>query len=155
MAAMSSRRVVMLSLPRSGLQGMVWTLLWQGSAGSPREGLAEPVVLRVRMGVHTGVADERGGDYFGPTLNRTARLMALADGGGGPISAATERLLDAGGGPGWMVSELGEGGAEGRFPAGACLRADRRWSAATSSTVDQLDVPFGQPAATAHVVHRS
>ena len=68
----------------------------------------EPVVLRVRMGVHTGVADERGGDYFGPTLNRTARLMALADGGQVLISAATERLLDAGGGPGWMVSELGE-----------------------------------------------
>src|SRR5579862_1106884 len=26
--------------------------------------------LRVRMGVHTGEADERDGDYFGPTLNR-------------------------------------------------------------------------------------
>src|SRR5215218_4054862 len=28
----------------------------------------------VRMALHTGVADEREGDYFGPTLNRVARL---------------------------------------------------------------------------------
>jgi len=32
--------------------------------------------LRVRMGVHTGESQERDGDYFGPTLNRTARIMA-------------------------------------------------------------------------------
>jgi hypothetical protein len=33
------------------------------------------------MGVHTGKADERGGDYFGPALNRTARLMSAGHGG--------------------------------------------------------------------------
>ena len=37
--------------------------------------------LRVRMGLHTGQADARGGDYFGPALNRTARLMAAGHGG--------------------------------------------------------------------------
>lgn len=37
--------------------------------------------LRVRMAVHCGQATERDGDYFGTTLNRTARLMALAHGG--------------------------------------------------------------------------
>lgn len=37
--------------------------------------------LRVRMAVHCGPAIEREGDYFGTTLNRTARLMALAHGG--------------------------------------------------------------------------
>ncbi len=37
--------------------------------------------LRVRMGLHTGKADERGGDYFGPALNRTARLMSAGHGG--------------------------------------------------------------------------
>src|SRR5262245_35817928 len=31
--------------------------------------------LRVRMGLHAGEAVERGGDYFGPTLNLCARLM--------------------------------------------------------------------------------
>jgi class 3 adenylate cyclase len=28
--------------------------------------------LRVRMALHTGAAEERDGDYFGPTLNRVA-----------------------------------------------------------------------------------
>jgi class 3 adenylate cyclase len=37
--------------------------------------------LRVRMGLHTGSAELREGDYFGPTLNRAARLMSAAHGG--------------------------------------------------------------------------
>ena len=37
--------------------------------------------LRVRMGLHTGTAEARGGDYFGPALNRTARLMGAGHGG--------------------------------------------------------------------------
>ena len=37
--------------------------------------------LRVRMGIHTGDAEERDGDYFGPTLNRGARVMAAGHGG--------------------------------------------------------------------------
>src|SRR3954449_13087041 len=32
--------------------------------------------LLVRMGVGTGTAELRGGDYFGPALNRAARVMA-------------------------------------------------------------------------------
>jgi predicted ATPase/class 3 adenylate cyclase len=40
-----------------------------------------PEPLRVRMGMHTGDSEERDGDYFGPTLNRTARIMAAAHGG--------------------------------------------------------------------------
>ena len=42
---------------------------------------AEFADLRVRMGVHTGKADERDGDYFGPALNRTSRLMSAGHGG--------------------------------------------------------------------------
>ena len=34
------------------------------------------VELRVRMGVHTGVTQERDGNYFGPTLNQAARPRA-------------------------------------------------------------------------------
>jgi class 3 adenylate cyclase/ketosteroid isomerase-like protein len=33
---------------------------------------------RIRMAMHTGEAFERGGDYFGPALNRAARLRSLA-----------------------------------------------------------------------------
>nr|NIQ52747.1 adenylate/guanylate cyclase domain-containing protein [Gemmatimonadota bacterium]NIR35210.1 adenylate/guanylate cyclase domain-containing protein [Actinomycetota bacterium]NIU72885.1 adenylate/guanylate cyclase domain-containing protein [Gammaproteobacteria bacterium]NIT65699.1 adenylate/guanylate cyclase domain-containing protein [Gemmatimonadota bacterium]NIW74169.1 adenylate/guanylate cyclase domain-containing protein [Gemmatimonadota bacterium] len=31
--------------------------------------------VRVRMGIHTGEAEERDGDYFGPAVNRAARIM--------------------------------------------------------------------------------
>src|SRR5262245_8550002 len=37
--------------------------------------------LRVRMALHTGVAEERNRDYFGPPLNRAARLLAAGHGG--------------------------------------------------------------------------
>ncbi len=37
--------------------------------------------LRVRMGVHGGPAQARGDDYFGPTLNRAARIMDMGNGG--------------------------------------------------------------------------
>ena len=37
--------------------------------------------LRVRMALHTGAAEERDGDYFGPPVNRVARLLSAAHGG--------------------------------------------------------------------------
>jgi len=40
-----------------------------------------PLRLVVRFAVHSGEAHERDGDYFGPTLNRVARLLAVAHGG--------------------------------------------------------------------------
>lgn len=40
-----------------------------------------PGGLRVRMVLHTGAAEQRNGDYFGPTLNRAARLLAAGHGG--------------------------------------------------------------------------
>jgi predicted ATPase/class 3 adenylate cyclase len=49
--------------------------------------------LRVRMGLHTGVAERRGGDYFGPVLNRAARLMALGHGAQVLCSQATADLV--------------------------------------------------------------
>jgi predicted ATPase/class 3 adenylate cyclase len=49
--------------------------------------------LPVRIGVHTGLADERGGDYFGPAVNRVARLMSIANGGQILISTATRELV--------------------------------------------------------------
>jgi predicted ATPase/class 3 adenylate cyclase len=48
--------------------------------------------LRVRMGLHTGVAEQRRGDYFGPAVNRAARLMSIAHGGQIVLSHATEQL---------------------------------------------------------------
>jgi predicted ATPase/class 3 adenylate cyclase len=49
--------------------------------------------LLVRMGLHTGEAEERAGDYFGPAVNRAARVMSLAHGGQIVMSRATEALV--------------------------------------------------------------
>jgi TolB-like protein/class 3 adenylate cyclase/Flp pilus assembly protein TadD len=48
--------------------------------------------LRVRMALHTGAVELRDGDYFGPTLNRAARLLAAAHGGQTLVSEATNDL---------------------------------------------------------------
>lgn len=52
--------------------------------------------LRVRMGIHTGECRERDGDYFGPTVNRAARIMDAAHGGQILLSAATAELVRRG-----------------------------------------------------------
>ncbi|MBK8539660.1 MAG: adenylate/guanylate cyclase domain-containing protein [Ardenticatenia bacterium] len=49
--------------------------------------------LRVRMGIHHGKAEERGGDYFGPSLNRTARLMSAGHGGQVLLSLAAQQVV--------------------------------------------------------------
>lgn len=52
---------------------------------------SRPIV--VRMGLHTGVCEERDGDYFGPAVNRAARLLAVAAGGQVLVSGAAAELL--------------------------------------------------------------
>jgi predicted ATPase/class 3 adenylate cyclase len=49
--------------------------------------------LRVRMGLHTGEAEHRAGDYYGPVLNRAARVAGAAHGGQILMSHATEEVL--------------------------------------------------------------
>jgi len=48
--------------------------------------------IRVRMAVHTGTAELRDRDYYGPTVNRAARLAALAHGGQTLLSEITHDL---------------------------------------------------------------
>jgi class 3 adenylate cyclase len=45
------------------------------------------------MGRHTGEVTECDGDYFGPTVNRAARLMAAGHGGQVLVSAATAAVV--------------------------------------------------------------
>jgi predicted ATPase len=56
--------------------------------------------VRVRIALHTGVCEERDRDYFGPTVNRVARLEAIAHGGqtvaSGPTAELIEESLPAG-----------------------------------------------------------
>jgi predicted ATPase/class 3 adenylate cyclase len=80
--------------------------------------------LRVRMGLHTGEVDERGGDYFGPGVNRAARIMAAGHGGQVLVSGASAAVIGGAG-----LIDLGEHvfagldtpervyqAGEGRFP---------------------------------------
>ena len=59
--------------------------------------------LPVRMGVASGEAHERDGDYFGPALNRAARVMAAGHGGQIVVAASTASLVD-----GVELVDLGE-----------------------------------------------
>lgn len=49
--------------------------------------------IRVRMGVHTGQASERGGDYFGPDVNRVARLTSIGHGCQVLLSGAVQQIF--------------------------------------------------------------
>ncbi len=49
--------------------------------------------LRVRMGLHVGPATVQDGDYFGPDVNRTARLMSVEHGGQIVCSSAVGELV--------------------------------------------------------------
>jgi predicted ATPase/class 3 adenylate cyclase len=51
------------------------------------------VSIRVRVGVHSGEAYERDGDYFGPAVNHAARLMASAHGGQVVCTGAVAELI--------------------------------------------------------------
>src|SRR6478672_10407651 len=64
--------------------------------------------LKVRMGINAGDAERRGDDYFGPTINRTARLMAVGHGGQVLLSAAAAALCQERLPRGASLRDLGE-----------------------------------------------
>ncbi|HXW52146.1 MAG TPA: adenylate/guanylate cyclase domain-containing protein [Candidatus Acidoferrales bacterium] len=48
--------------------------------------------LTIRTAIHTGLSHERGGDYYGPTVNRVARLLSIGHGGQVLVSGASADL---------------------------------------------------------------
>jgi predicted ATPase/class 3 adenylate cyclase len=64
--------------------------------------------LKVRMAIHAGTAEARGGDYFGPPLNRVARLLATAHGEQVVVSRAASELLRDTLPPELALRDLGE-----------------------------------------------
>lgn len=64
--------------------------------------------LRVRMGMHAGEADPRADDFFGPVVNRAARIMAAAHGGQVLLSALVAELAGERLPPGTGLRDLGE-----------------------------------------------
>jgi len=69
----------------------------QGALSAQRTLFAEEWVetgaLRVRMALHMGAAEERDGDYFGPPVNRVARLLSAAHGGQVLLSLPTHEMV--------------------------------------------------------------
>ncbi|HLK59825.1 MAG TPA: adenylate/guanylate cyclase domain-containing protein, partial [Chthonomonadaceae bacterium] len=63
--------------------------------------------IRVRMGLHTGNAQERDNDYFGPTLNRVARLQGIGHGQQTLLSQTTYNLVSGSVPQGAVLSDLG------------------------------------------------
>jgi predicted ATPase/class 3 adenylate cyclase len=61
--------------------------------GLVEEPWPETGVLRVRMGLHSGEAQPRGEDYFGPAVIRGARIMAVGHGGQVLLSGASAALV--------------------------------------------------------------
>jgi predicted ATPase/class 3 adenylate cyclase len=53
----------------------------------------EVTPITVRMAVHTGAVENRDGDYFGPALNRVARLLVTGHGGQSLLSQTTYDLV--------------------------------------------------------------
>ncbi len=76
------------STPRAALDAVIAA---QQAIGSEDWPTSRPI--RVRMGLHAGVCEERDDDYFGPVVNRTARLAAIAHGGQVLVSGAAAELL--------------------------------------------------------------
>jgi predicted ATPase/class 3 adenylate cyclase len=66
-----------------------------GCAVEVQQSLRAAGLPGVRMGVHTGEAEERDGNYFGSAVNRAARLMAIGHGGQVLVSLATRQLASA------------------------------------------------------------
>lgn len=74
--------------PRSALDAAI-----QAQRAFVNETWGEVAPFRVRMALHSGNADERDGDYFGPPLNRCARLLSTSHGAQIVASVATRHLL--------------------------------------------------------------
>jgi adenylate cyclase len=78
--------------------GDAFSAAFQAASGALESAIAAQLALqaeawpgidvRVRMAVHVGEAEERDGDYFGRTLNRTARVLSTAAGGEILVSSA-------------------------------------------------------------------
>ena len=68
-------------LAAAALQRAIWDEPWP-----------EGCEIRVRVALHTGECIERSGDYFGPAVNRVARLVSSAHGGQTVMSRVTADL---------------------------------------------------------------
>jgi class 3 adenylate cyclase len=82
------------------------TATWPGAIGP----------LKVRMGLHTGISQERDGDYYGLDVNLAARIMGLGYGGQILLSEVTTKLVGRSLPPGSSLADLGDHRLKGVAP---------------------------------------
>ena len=75
----------------------------------------DEVQINVRMGLHTGEAELRDGDYYGGTLNRAARIMSAGNGGQILLSEVTAQLAREQLPDGTSLLDMGEHHLKGLF----------------------------------------
>lgn len=63
--------------------------------------------IKVRIAIHTGHAEYRDEDYYGPSLNRCARMRSAAHGGQILVSEDTKQLIESGLPTGAALQNLG------------------------------------------------
>jgi len=72
--------------------------------------------LKVRMGLHTGISQERDGDYYGLDVNLAARIMGLGYGGQILLSEVTTKLVGRSLPPECTLADLGDHRLKGVAP---------------------------------------
>ncbi|HVE91497.1 MAG TPA: hypothetical protein VNE62_04215 [Actinomycetota bacterium] len=68
---------------------------------------AGPAGIRMRAAVHAGPVRSRGGDHFGPPVNRASRIRGVAHPGQTVLSDPVARAVDGRLPPGWRLDDLG------------------------------------------------
>jgi class 3 adenylate cyclase len=89
----------------SALDAVAAALAGQRALAAEAWGATGP--LHVRMALHTGVVEERAGDYFGLPLSRVTRLLAAGHGGQVLLSHVTQELVRDQLPPGAELRDLG------------------------------------------------
>jgi predicted ATPase/DNA-binding SARP family transcriptional activator/tetratricopeptide (TPR) repeat protein len=79
---------------------VAWATALQRAISS--EPWPEGAEIRLRIGLHTGEAEERGDNYFGPAVNVASRIASAGHGGQTLVSGVTTGLLD-----GHVLRDLG------------------------------------------------
>ena len=98
-AAVESNRGMVVKMSGDGihaafddpLDALTATLDLQRALADPES--TQGISLRVRCGLHAGVNERRDNDFFGPAVNRAARIMSAAHGGQILLSEAVAALL--------------------------------------------------------------